>query len=80
MEYRKETTERFAVLFNSEDSGGDEFAAKWGWYPVLYTLAGEDILKMDAVTKLPVGHAFTHLAYLKDLNFKREQASKNRIA
>ncbi len=80
MEYRKETTERFAVLFNSENAGGDEFATKWGWYPVLYTLAGEDILKMDAVTKLPVGHAFTHLAYLKDLNFKREQASKNRIA
>ena len=80
MEYRKETVERFAVLFNSENAGGDEFAAKWGWYPVLYTLAGEDILKMDAVTKLPVGHAFTHLAYLKDLNFKREQASKNRIA
>jgi hypothetical protein len=43
-------------------------------------LAGEDVLKMDAVTKLPVGHAFTHLAYLKDLNYKREQQMNNRIA
>ena len=80
LDYRAQTTERFAVLFASENSGGDEFAAKWGWYPVLYALAGEDVLKMDAVTKLPVGHCFTHLAYLKDLNFKREQESKNRIA
>lgn len=80
MDYRNQTCERFAVLFDSKNAGGDEFASKWGWYPVLYTLAGEDILKMDAVTKIPVGHAFTHLAYLKDLNFKREQESKNRIA
>ena len=72
--------ERFAVLFNSESEGGDEFSTKWGWYPVLYNLAGEDILKMDEVTKISVGHAFTHLAYLKDLTFKREQHMKNRIA
>jgi hypothetical protein len=80
LDYRNQTTERFEVLFDSEGAGGDEFGAKWGWYPVLYALAGEDILKMDEVTKLPVGHAFTHLAYLKDLNFKREQEHRQRIA
>ena len=49
-------------------------------YELYLSKNGEDVLKMDAVTKLPVGHCFTHLAYLKDLNFKREQESKNRIA
>ena len=43
--------------------------------PVLHSLAGEDILRIEAVTKLTVGHVFTHLAFLKDLEFKRKQAT-----
>ena len=74
---RAQTTERFAVLFDEYGEGGDEFATKWGWYPVLYALAGEDILKMDEVTSFPVGHAFTHLAYLKDLNYKGNNNTVN---
>jgi hypothetical protein len=72
LDYRNRTAEHFAVLFDSKDEGGDEFANKWGWYPVLYSLAGEDYLQMDAVTASPIGHLFTHLAFLKDLDHKRK--------
>jgi hypothetical protein len=80
LDYRNQVARQYAVLFSSDGDGSDEFANKWGWYPVLFALAGEDVLKMDAVTRLPVGHAFTHLAYLKDLAYKREQQAQNRIA
>ena len=75
-DYQKRTSDHFGVLFDSGgDEGGDDFGEKWGWYPVLYSLAGEDILRVEAVTKLTVGHVFTHLAFLKDLEFKRKQAT-----
>ena len=71
-EYKERIADHFAVLFDSQGGNGGEFAEKWGWYPILYDLAGENILAMDSVTKLSVGHVFTHLAFLKDLNFKRK--------
>jgi hypothetical protein len=40
---------------------------------ILYTLAGEDILQVEAVTRLTVGHVFTHLAFMKDLDIRRKQ-------
>tara|TARA_R100000805_G_scaffold8263_1_gene9706 strand:- start:176 stop:358 length:183 start_codon:yes stop_codon:yes gene_type:complete len=55
------------------DSEGDDFANKWGWYPALYALAGESFLAMDDVTRKTVGHVFTHLAFLKDLDYKRKE-------
>ena len=73
MDYRNRTTEDFGVLFNQHGDGGDPFYDKWEWYPALYSLAGEDVLKVDEVTRLTVGHVFTHLAFLKDLEYKRKQ-------
>ena len=46
----------------------------------LYQLANEDLLKMEEVTQLSIGLVFTHLAFLKDLSYKRQQALNNRIA
>jgi hypothetical protein len=76
LEYRTRTAEHFAVLFDSESDSSDPFYAKWGWYPALFSLAGEDVLKIDAVTRLTVGHVFTHLAFLKDLDYKRRTEAK----
>jgi hypothetical protein len=73
LDYRTRTSSHFAVLFDSEGDGGDPFYEKWQWYPVLYTLAGEDILQVEAVTRLTVGHVFTHLAFMKDLDIRRKQ-------
>ena len=80
LDFRKETSQRFASVFSGGTGEGGEFAAKWGWYPALYTLAGEDILQMDKVTELSVGHVLTHLAFLKDLHFQREQQLKRQRA
>jgi len=78
LDYRARTTEHFGVLFDSNGGGGDAFYSKWEWYPALYSLAGEDVLKIDAVTRLTVGHVFTHLAFLKDLEYKRKQEQAQR--
>ena len=72
----RKTAEHYAQIFGGDGGSGDEFGQKWGWYPALFTLAGEDVLKMDAVTALPVGAVFTHLAFLQDLNHKRDQQLK----
>jgi hypothetical protein len=66
LDYQKQTVTRYEVLFTGGSGGSDPVGEKWGWYHVLYALAGEDLLKMDSVTSLPVQVVFQHLAYLKD--------------
>ncbi len=73
LDYRTQTAEHFAQIFGGDGGDGDEFASKWGWYPALYTLAGEDVLKMESVSSLPASAVFTHLAFLQDLSHKRKQ-------
>ena len=42
------------------------YVSKWGWYPILYDLAGGDILKLDAVTKTELYQSLTFLSYKQD--------------
>jgi hypothetical protein len=76
LDYRAGITQHFGVLFDDESGASDPFYSKWQWYPALYSLAGEDVLKIDEVTRLTVGHVFTHLAFLKDLDYKRRTEAK----
>ena len=69
-EFKNETTAHYEVLFDADGREPDAFSTKWGWYPSLYTLAGEDLQSMDKITEKSVGSIFTHLAYLKDLHYK----------
>ncbi len=43
-------------------------AQKWGWYVIIYTLAGGDPLKIEAATEIEIESAFTYLAYEQDKN------------
>ena len=69
-EFKENTTSHYEVLFTTDGREPDKFSTKWGWYPSLYTLAGEDLQRMEAITEKSVGSIFTHLAYLKDLHYK----------
>tara|TARA_R110000787_G_scaffold18570_2_gene56713 strand:+ start:60 stop:305 length:246 start_codon:yes stop_codon:yes gene_type:complete len=69
-DFKNKTTEHYSVLFDGNGAEPDKFSAKWGWYPSLYALAGENYLKLDEVTAQSVGGVFTHLAFLKDLHYK----------
>ena len=69
-EFKENITSHYEVLFTTDGREPDEFSDKWGWYPSLYTLAGENLDNMDKVTEKSVGSIFTHLAYLKDLHNK----------
>ena len=66
LDFQKSTASRYAVLFAGGSGQSDPVGEKWGWYHLLYSLAGEDVLKMDAITELPVQVIFQHLSYLKD--------------
>lgn len=46
---------------------GDSVSKKWGWYDILFKMAGEDVLRLEAVTKLPIEVALQHLAYMNDV-------------
>jgi len=67
LDYKNNTSANFASVFAGGDGGGSQFYEKWKWYPILYTLANNDILQMDKVTELPVHVVLQHLAFLKDL-------------
>ncbi len=75
-DFKKETTEHFAVLFSEGSGASDEFSERWSWYSTLYALSGESFLKMDEVSEKPAKVVFTHLAFLKDLKYKLEQESQ----
>jgi len=66
LDFQKSTASRYAVLFAGGGGQSDPVGEKWGWYHLLYSLSGEDILKMDSITELPVQVVFQHLSYLKD--------------
>lgn len=70
--YKKQTAEHFEAIFNEGSEGSDKFSERWGWYPLLYTLADEQLLKIDAVTEMGAKVVFSHLAFLKDLAFKQK--------
>jgi len=44
------------------------YQEKWGWYAVLYELAGGELLNIDKVTKIRIYEALTFLAYKQDRN------------
>ena len=56
----------------SEASASDYFQ-KWGWYPTLDMMAGGDVLKIDAVTELPI-HTF-HISLAHRLDKQKMEAN-----
>ena len=71
MEFRERTIDNFAVIFNGEneqDTNGNEFGEKWGWFGVMYRLTGGDFSKLEFITERPLLEALTWLSYELDLN------------
>ncbi|QDP63664.1 MAG: hypothetical protein Unbinned3987contig1001_40 [Prokaryotic dsDNA virus sp.] len=44
----------------------DRYKEKWGWYPILFELANNDILRMNEVSKVPIYQALTFLSFKQD--------------
>ena len=59
----------------SEASASDYFK-KWGWYPTLDMMSGGDILKLNAVTELPL-HTF-HVSLAHRLDKQKMEANLRR--
>ena len=64
----------FAIIFDSSAEGnedavaGNDFANRWGWFGVMHRLCGEDISKLESITKLSLLECLTWLSYETDLN------------
>ena len=41
-------------------------ATKWGWYNLIFSLANDNILNIEAITKLQVSLVLTYLSYQQD--------------
>ena len=58
----------FAIIFDAEAEGNDEaiatqdFASTWGWFGVMHRLCGEDISKLESITKLNLLNCLTWLS------------------
>ena len=71
MEFRERTIDNFAAIFNGEDeqdTNGNEFGEKWGWFGVMYRLTCGDFSKLEFITERPLLEALTWLSYELDLN------------
>ena len=73
--FTQRLSERYGDLFDSESEGDDDkfssggnFNKKWGGYISLSVLAGNDVTRFEAVTKLTMHECLTFLAYKKDVN------------
>jgi hypothetical protein len=62
--------ERYPEIFDGVDGNTTQhqinFGKKWKSYTSIVQLAGEDILRMDAVVKEPLEKCLLYLAYLSD--------------
>ena len=73
LSFRKRTVSLFDGLFtesSNEVSLNSEanFGRKWGWYQSIYAIAQGDLLRFEAVTKLPVRQALTWLEFEREKN------------
>ena len=75
--FRTHTYRQYKILFGLTDSDlesteiddrepKDKLASARGWYRIIVSLAGEDILKMDAVTEQPLTAALNFMALQKE--------------
>ena len=65
--------EEFNSLFKQQSSKPSA-RGNYGWVSVIDSLAGEDVLKFNAVTELPFRLCFTKLQMMKDV--AREKSKK----
>lgn len=64
--YYPEQQKNEGELMQKEHSNKTSFSKKWGWYVAVANLANNNVLNIDAVTKLPFREALTFIAYMRD--------------
>ena len=74
MDFRKRIKNNFRAIVGREVETGDTgynpkraFNEKYGWYSVIYLLAGGDFTKMNEVTNKPFKQALVWLTYEADM-------------
>lgn len=73
-DFRIDIGDKFSQLFTSdgtETTKGVSLQSKWGWYNTLYSLANQNILNIQKITKLPILEVLTYLSYTQDYNIKQ---------
>ena len=66
-------------MVDTEMENDKEENVTWGWYRAIYSLAGEDILRMDEVTTKNHIEVFNFMTYTILLNKQREQEMKKQL-
>jgi hypothetical protein len=51
--------------------------SKWGWYNVLYSLANNNILNIEKITRIPILEVLTFLSFSQDYNNKQRSNYDN---
>ena len=57
--------------------GDKTLAGKWGWYNIIFSLANDNILNVDKITKTEIALVLTYLSYQQDRgNIERNNYNK----
>jgi len=51
--------------------------SKWGWYNVLYSLANDNIMNIEKITRIPILEVLTYLSFSQDYNNKQRSNYDN---
>tara|TARA_R110001583_G_scaffold133395_1_gene285274 strand:- start:217 stop:498 length:282 start_codon:yes stop_codon:yes gene_type:complete len=89
LRYREQTHKHYSLLFGDtqkEDElyGADReelevknsLASKYGWFLVIYNMAGENILNVDKIVKRPINECLNWLALSSEIEKERERIEK----
>jgi hypothetical protein len=80
LEKFEQVSRYYEELTTGEDGGddaGEDALAGFGFYPLLHTLSGGDILKHEALLKQSVRKVYTHLFFLTTLARSQENQHAN---
>jgi len=85
LQYRQHVIKSYPALFIETEVEEDLLETPtdnenpFGWYSTIIALAGEDILKTEAVVKKHHLEVFNYLTYMTHINNKRERALKRQM-
>tara|TARA_R100001460_G_scaffold14769_3_gene32958 strand:+ start:53 stop:307 length:255 start_codon:yes stop_codon:yes gene_type:complete len=74
LDFRKKTTQKFPSVFKKGTK--KSVSSNYGWFAIIDGLSNGDVLKIDAITKLPMMLCLTKLSLDADRNIEREKEAR----
>ncbi len=76
MDFRSRIIEQFSSVFKG--GGKKSVSSNYGWFAIIDSLAGGDLLKIDPITNLPLMLCLTKLSLDADKQIERDKEARQK--